>query len=274
MKEITIMAAGELISGKTSFLNALLGEEIFPNGEKGWSPATRTTIELHYGDCKRAYACFRNPMPKDYTAALTSDMQNQIENYKYSDMIPPISFDWDDLPEHILSEAGEKNVPIDNFYLSAPNSFLKDGICLIDTKGYVVENTNNYSLKKYLSKPDILLFFISADQMILKEDIIDFSNSQKDFLSLNIAPGSWKYLCFVITNLDQIQKNADQLRISQALPALLNRYIPNLPYRIYYTRPDYAYAAEVKGMKELLPLSGLANIKIDLYTMIDQIRHK
>jgi hypothetical protein len=114
-KHPTIVIAGSTLSGKTTFTNLLLGEEILPTS---WNSGTRVLCEIKYGKKKCAVLEFEQQLEKE-----TVYLSNEDGHVKFKNAFNP----------HI-SQASKVEVFL-------PNEFLKF-VNLVDSPGLTEDDTD------------------------------------------------------------------------------------------------------------------------------------
>ncbi len=156
-----LVVVGEFKRGKSTIINALLGQDVLPTGVV---PLTSVVTLLQYGTAADASATFNN-------GGICS--------------IPLAS-----LPEYV-TEAGnpknEKNVL--EVLLSFPSEWLKEGVRLVDTPGIgSVHQQNTVTTQHYLPQVDAIIFVASVDQPL--------SRAELDFL-VSIQRHAGKIFCLL-----------------------------------------------------------------------------
>ncbi len=142
-----VVVMGQFKRGKTTFINALLGEEILPSSVV---PLTSINTVLRYGEKVEAVVHFLDGNTREIGVAALPDFVTEKGN-----------------PENHL-----KVRYVEVFH---PSTFLRDGVCLVDTPGtgstYLHNDEMAYS---FLEHADAVIFMLSADPPV--------SRSELDFL--------------------------------------------------------------------------------------------
>lgn len=161
-----LVVVGEFNHGKSSFVNALLGENALPVG------VTPTTAAIHH---------IRHAEKPEATVVFTSGKRE------------PLPFD--QVREFAVGGARGSGEEVDYVEVGYPASLLKERILLVDTPG-----VNDLSLQRaditysYIPRADAVLFLLDAGQ-ILKE-------SERVFLEEKLLKASRDKIVFVITKWD------------------------------------------------------------------------
>lgn len=148
-----LVVVGQFKRGKTSLINALLGNEILPVSVV---PLTSIVTIMTYGEALRARVYF-----------------NDERNAEIS----PGS-----IHEYVTEKGNPKNEKdVREVVLTYPSSYLKDGVRLIDTPGVGSIYQHNTDIAyRYLPKSDAALFLLSVDQPMSKSEI-DFLHDVKEY---------------------------------------------------------------------------------------------
>ena len=166
-----LVVVGEFNHGKSSFVNALLGEEALPVGV---TPTTATIHHLRYADTPEATVVYSS---------------GKRERLPFGDV------------RSFAVGGGRAGEEVDFVEVGYPAALLKERILLVDTPG-----VNDLSLQRaditysYIPRADAVLFLLDAGQ-ILKE-------SERVFLQEKLLKASRDKIVFVIAKWDIL--NADE----------------------------------------------------------------
>ena len=86
-----VLVIGEFKRGKSTFINALLQEEILPAYSV---PCTAIINEIKFGDDKRAVIHFKQKIGQ-LPEGLASEIKDYISKYSGADQIPPMTIPFD-----------------------------------------------------------------------------------------------------------------------------------------------------------------------------------
>jgi hypothetical protein len=166
-----LVVVGEFNHGKSSFVNALLGEPALPVG------VTPTTAAIHH---------IRYAKTPEATISYASGRRE------------PLPFS--EVRSFAVGGAREKGEEVDFIEIGYPAALLEERILLVDTPG-----VNDLSLQRsditysYIPRADAVLFLLDAGQ-ILKE-------SERVFLEEKLLRGSRDKIVFVITKWDLLSES-------------------------------------------------------------------
>jgi small GTP-binding protein len=174
-----LVVVGEFNHGKTTFVNALLGEEALAVG------VTPTTAAIHHIRWAER--------PEAFVVSTTGEKR-------------AIPFDE---AKRFAVGGGAKTEEVDYLEIGYPAALLKERILLVDTPG-----VNDLSLQRaditysYIPRADAVLFLLDAGQ-ILKE-------SERVFLNDKLLKGSRDKIVFVVTKWDLLSPEEQREALAYA----------------------------------------------------------
>ena len=147
----SLVVVGQFKRGKTTFINALLGEDLLPTAI---TPLTSIITVLRYGDKLRITAFFENGAEKEIAR--------------------------DDLPLYITEKYNPKNEKgVNSVEITYPSQYLKNEVQIIDTPGIgSVFEHNTKTTYEYLSSADVCIFLVAVDPPITQTEL-DFLRDLK-----------------------------------------------------------------------------------------------
>jgi GTPase SAR1 family protein len=148
----SLVVVGQFKRGKTTFINALLGEDLLPTAI---IPLTSIITVLRYGDKLRITAFFENEAKKEIAR--------------------------DDLPLYITEKYNPKNEKgVNRVEITYPSQYLKNGVQIVDTPGIgSVFEHNTKTTYEYLSRADACIFLVAVDPPITQAEL-DFLRDLKN----------------------------------------------------------------------------------------------
>ena len=148
----SLVVVGQFKRGKTTFINALLGEDLLP---AAIIPLTSIITVLKYGDKLRITAFFENGTEKEIAQG--------------------------DLPLYITEKCNPKNEKgVNRVEITHPSQYLKNGVQIIDTPGIgSVFEHNTKTTYEYLSSADGCVFLVAVDPPITQVEL-DFLRDLKN----------------------------------------------------------------------------------------------
>ena len=149
---MTVSVIGQFKRGKSTLVNAILGDKILP---VGIVPVTAVVTSIKYGD-KAATVRFNNGVIKEIQFDQMAMYINEQEN-------------------------NDNHLGVSQVEIYSPAPFLKSGITLVDTPGVgSVHQKNSDAAYAYVKESDAVVFMLSVDSPINQIEI-DFLENAKEF---------------------------------------------------------------------------------------------
>lgn len=151
-QEITVSVIGQFKRGKSTLVNAILGEELLP---VGIVPVTSAVTRLQYGK-QHAEVHFENGEVKE--------------------------IDLDSLSQYIDEQKNEENIlAVSYVNINTPSAFLQGGLILVDTPGVgSVHKHNSNAAYAFVKESDAVIFMLSVDSP-LNEIEMDFLRNAQEY---------------------------------------------------------------------------------------------
>jgi GTP-binding protein EngB required for normal cell division len=160
-----VVVLGEFNHGKSTFVNALLGQDVLPTGI---TPTTAAINHVIYSAIPKARAILNSGESLDLT--------------------PSEIKDW-------VTVAGGRADDVSHVELGYPVDILKDNIVLVDTPGVNDLNEQRAEVTYgYVPRADAVLFLLDAGQAL--------KDSEREFLSSHMLDGTRDRLIFVLGKMD------------------------------------------------------------------------
>lgn len=241
-----IQIVGTFKNGKSTFINALLGEDILPTKAV---PCTAVINEIKYGESKKAILNFRNPLPKtllsDIPAATLAHMQaHGMTN------VPPMEIDYDRISDYVTIpvDGDPDEISLKSPYLSVelfyPSALLKEGVEIIDSPGLNENDERTTVTLEYLDKADAIIFLLDATKACAKDEM--------DTIEDILVPKGFDDMFFVVNRFDLIVAR-EQADIKRFVENKVKEYTTN---EIFYLSALNALDGKVEHNQEKLLNSG------------------
>lgn len=180
-----ILVVGEFKRGKSTFINAMLGEEILPAYA---TPCTAIINEVKWGESPQALLYF----PKSESGS------NR----------PPEEIPIDQIEEYVAikHEVGENYINLyEKVEIFWPVELCRNGVELIDSPGLNEHTTREQITMDYLSIVDAVVFVLSCDALA--------SQSELRVINNNLRAVGHEDVFFICNRFDQIrEKEKDQVK--------------------------------------------------------------
>lgn len=214
-----IMVTGTFKNGKSTFINALLGEELLPAYAL---PCTAVINEVKYGTEKKAILYFRNPLPDPLPEKLAEKAVCHMEKYK-GRPIPPLKIPYDEIEDYVVIPMGadEKQMKLQSPYekveLFYPLSLLENGVEIIDSPGLNEDETRTRVTMDYLAKVDAILYVLNANAICAGDEM--------KFVEKDLKGNNFDSVFFIVNRFDQINRR-EQPQIRQYAELKLKEIYP------------------------------------------------
>ncbi len=148
-----ILVVGQFNRGKTTLINALIGQALLPVGV---IPLTSVVTVLSYGETSAVKVCLQSGRCVETTP--------------------------ESLCEYVTEKGNPHNVKgVREVDVSFPSPWLQDGVRLVDTPGIgSVYRHNTDVAYRYLPQADAVLFLLSADQPVSRTEL-DFLRDVREY---------------------------------------------------------------------------------------------
>lgn len=225
-----LVAVGQFKRGKTSLINALIGEDLLPVSV---IPLTSIVTLLEYGD-----------MP-DVRVRYYDGREGQVSK--------------EDLDEFVTEKGNPDNEKgINEVVVTWPSAWLKSGVRLVDTPGIgSVYHHNTDQALRFLPRADAVLLVLSAEQPV--------SQAESDFLKQVAEYAGKMFLIFNKADLlDQADLKESEDFAMQTVTAVLGARVPFFPVSAKLARQ-----ARLEGSPEKLARSGFPAFSAALRRFLD-----
>ena len=219
---------GNYKSGKSTFINALLGCEILPAYA---IPTTAVTSIVRYGESPKAVIHFLQPLPKKiYQQCMIPDRAlKHMWNYQMRD-IPPLTVSLQELEKYLVIPMGMEHeeascqCPYQKIEIFSPLQILKDGIEIIDCTGLYEIPPRQQTNVEFLKKADAVVLFFNALARGFTGEISFIKNTLQE----NRIAGN--NLFCVVNRFDQLDWEWERQQIRDSFNCLLAPYTSHMIY--------------------------------------------
>ncbi len=232
---LSVLVMGKFSSGKSTFLNALMGQTFLPAKP---TPTTAVIGEIVYADAPEAVL-----YPKK----------------GYSGGEKPFNIKVDELGKYIVidhstasGDEAKKPNPFKKIVIKYPLNVCKHGIMFVDSPGLDDPTCHDAITKDYLPNADAIVYCMNSSQA--------FSAADKSEIERLIALG-YRSIIFVLTYFDVLQGNDDIMGTNGAEDArkhytqILSKYTDLGTAGIFFVGSVPALKAKKTGNQQLLEAS-------------------
>lgn len=252
-----IQVVGTFKNGKSTFINAFLGEEILPAYAL---PCTAVINEVKYGTKKRAVLYFKNPLPKVLPKELSEVTLKHLKRFGMKN-IPPLEIPYEKIEEYVVIPIGKDpqemllESPYEKVELYWPLDLLKNGVEIIDSPGLNEHATRTKVTMDYLSKADAILFVLNATSICTKEEM--------GFIKENLNAHGFVNPFFVVNRFDLIPEK-EHIQIKKYAYAKLKEYTTFGEKGIFFLSARNALDGKTEKNTSKLLQSGLLELENDV----------
>lgn len=268
---LKILVAGQFKQGKSTLINALLGEEVLPAYA---TPCTAVITEISYGDKKKAVISFKKQI-QELPAGLAKRAKEHIGGRK-SD-IPDLIIESDNIGEEmeeflVIPDDEDKEQrdsvaqsPYLNCHLSWPLELCRNEVEIIDSPGLNEAAARDETTYNYVPQADMILHVLSAIQL--------FGQPDKDFVTKLQSMGA-PALLFIVNRFDQLNKDKDRERVRNRALNELTEYTDYGSNGIFFVSSQKALDGRVEQDEDLFRESGFEGFERQIAKVIAKDRVK
>ncbi len=228
---VNFVVVGQFKRGKSTFINALLGDKILPTGV---IPLTSIITIVKYSDTFRAIVYFNNNTTKEVTIT--------------------------ELPEYIAEKENPGNIKnVNHILILHPANILKKGMVFVDTPGVGSLNLDNTKLTtEYISKIDAAIFVTSTDPAL----------SDAEILFLEKILTITDKIFIIINKIDYLNKNELEEFCNYTNSQLQKRF-ENRSVNIFYVSAKEALNSKLENNHPALLKSGFLDLENNIINFFE-----
>jgi len=213
-----VLVLGEFKRGKSTFINALLGQEVLPAFS---IPCTAVINEIKWGEGRSAVLHFADPAPICFPENLPSEVHAHRTKHPGA-KIPPMLVPINEIERYVVipdpgKDQGESvaESPYSLVEVFWPLDLCRNGVEVIDSPGLNEHGTRTRITTDYLTRVDAVVFVLSCQALA--------SQSEMQFIDLNIRGGGHEDLFFVCNRFDEVRSNERERIVSYAQAKLKDK---------------------------------------------------
>lgn len=202
-----VQVIGTFKNGKSTFINALLGEDILP---RRVLPCTAVVNEIKYGEEKRAVLHFRNPLPEQLIDTIPAATLEHMRKHGMKD-IPPMEIEYDRIWDYVTIpvKGNPEEIAAASPYLSVelfyPSPLLKEGVEIVDSPGFNEAEERTQCTLDYLEKADAVIYLLDSTKACAEDEMETITDI--------LLPKGFKDIFFVANKFDWVpQQEQDEVR--------------------------------------------------------------
>ena len=257
-----VLVIGEFKRGKSTFINALLGQEVLPAFS---IPCTAVINEIKYSEEKKAVLHFVDPLPEDLSG-LAKDVKDHINTYKGKGVIPPMEVPVNRIEEFVvIPDPGKDQAqsvsesPFSLVEIFWPIELCKNRIEIIDSPGLNEHGTRTKVTTDYLSQADAIIFVLSCSALA--------SQSELQVIEDSIIAGGHEEIFFVCNRFDEVRER-DRQRLMDYAKKRLGDKTTLGDSGIHFLSSLDALDAKIEHNEEVLEKSRFPELEKDLMSFL------
>ena len=246
-EEFRVLIIGAFSSGKSSMINALIGEDLLPTG---FLPETAVLGELHYGEKRiTLYPKKGQWEGGDDPFDLADTTAEEIARYA--------SLSSDDALNS-MAEDSERRIEskFEKMVIHWPLEMLKDGVVLVDSPGINDPYSSDYIVNDYLPRADAIVYVMDATKAYTGTDKTQLT-SINDIGLKNIITGYTFYDVIV----GRVRKPEELAKVRNQLIAYMSKHSDLGVPAIHFLDSMSGMEAKLEKDAEKLKSSGYAGLE-------------
>jgi GTPase SAR1 family protein len=213
-----VMVLGEFKRGKSTFINALLGEEVLPSSAV---PCTAVINEIKWAEERRAVLHFRHPLSAGVTARVPRMVGDHIQR-SGGGPVPPLEVQIEHLEDYVAIPEPEKDQadsiaesPYARVEVYWPLELCRNGVEIIDSPGLNENATRARVTKDYVANVDAILFVMSCSALA--------AESELRVIDSDLRGVGHEYLFFICNRFDEVRPSERQRLMEYGRRKLMER---------------------------------------------------
>lgn len=254
-----LLVIGEFKRGKSTFINAMLGEEVLPAYS---TPCTAVISEVRFSEDRRARLHFHANASETDLELLPEEVAAHITKHKGAEL-PPIELETSDLEPFLTiqdfgadQEAAVASAPYKKAEILWPLDLCRQGVQIVDSPGLNEHKVRSTVTNNYLSQVDAIMFVMSAQAM--------GSQSELNVIERNIRGAGHENLFFIINRFDEIRRESDRERLINHAYQILEPLTSGGRNNIFFLSALDALEGRINNQEERIQSSGILEFEAAL----------
>lgn len=220
-----VQIVGTFKNGKSTFINALLGEDVLPARVL---PCTAVVNELKYGEEKKAILHFVNPLPAKLLDCIP---EATLAHMKAHNMVnvPPMEIPYHAIDQYVTIPidgdpdeiaAASPYLAVEMFY---PSPLLEQGVEIIDSPGLNECQERTKCTLSYLDKADAIIYLFDANRACAQDEM--------EVIEDTLLAKGFNDIFFLVNRIDVVPANQRD-DVKKYVEKRVKDYTPNDVYCI------------------------------------------
>lgn len=269
-----VVVLGSFSRGKSTFINALLGEKILPSYA---TPCTAVINEIKWGETKKAVVHFHDiysmtSLQKIALASLPEKAREHLKRFK-QDHAEPLEIQLDELEEYVVIKDPARDSfesinesPYDYVEIFWPLPLLKNGIVIIDSPGLDECESRAKITEHYLGRADAILYVQSCTLLA--------GQTEMDFIDNMLIGNAYEDTFFVCNQFDKIKERDRERLIAYGREKLGVKTNYGPEDGVFFLSALDALEGRLQNDEQRVERSGIAEMEKRLYSMLVTSRGK
>ncbi len=256
--QFRVIVIGEFKRGKSTFINALLKQEVLPAFA---TPCTAVINEIKWGEERSAVLHFREPLPDRLPAGLPSPVLDHIKQAGQS-AVAPMTIPIEELEDYVViadptkdQAASVAESPYRCVEIFWPLELCRNGVEVVDSPGLNEHGTRTRVTTEYLAHVDAVLFVMSCQALA--------SQSELSVVENQIHRAGHKEVFFIANRFDEIRPR-ERDRLIQYGRAKLGPKTELGEAGVFFVSALDALDGRLDGDEERLKRSGVVELELAL----------
>jgi len=265
-----ILVLGEMKRGKSTLINALLGQEILPAAA---IPCTALIQEVKWGEWPRALLHFRHPLPAPGSACLPSDVRAHLGRAGDGPS-PPLEVpvtrltDYVAIPEDppaVKRPGKTPEPPYSKVEIFWPLPLCRTGIEIIDSPGLNENVVRARIAREYIAEVDAILFVLACSAL--------GGATEMRVIDHDLRAAGHEYLFFVCNRFDEVRPR-ERVRLKAFGKKKLADHTALGDAGVCFVSGQQALDGRLRGDEALVAESGLPALEEALLHFLSRDRGK
>lgn len=230
----TVVVVGEFKRGKSTFINAILGDEILP------VDVTPTTATIN---------------------AVMFNEEKKLHVHKKDGKIEDLDLNYENLNKYVASRKFDHS-SINYLKIGMPADILKNNVVLIDTPG--VDDLNKQRVDvtyNFIPRADAVIFLLDSTNAVRR--------TEKEFLENNILKEGIDKILFVANFIDEIDEDEDVEEVIEDISNRLSNILKMGPVKVLPVSAREALDGIIDNDEDKIKNSGIIQVSNVIKDIID-----
>lgn len=257
-----ILITGRFNSGKSTFINALIGEKILPTYP---IPCTAIINEIKYSENKKATVYFKNPMPTELSFIPSEDIQSHIDRFRGANLpIEPMDAPVERLNDYVTIPYDKDysvvgRTPFERVDIFWPLDLCRNGVEVVDSPGLDEDSIRDEIVLNYLPTTDAII-----NVMAVKD--VGAASGLK-FIKQIQGENKFEDIFFVITHFDEIDVDERDI-VQQHAISKLQALTSLQEDGVFFLSSTQALAGKKQQNSDLIDSSGITELEGALFSYL------